>query len=391
MGLSPRLWRELYNVVALGVALLNYAFTDDERKTRDKFVAALENEDIRQDILTKPHRMLPEIDVKLARIQVAELAIKNGTWMCIAGLKKEKDILQFHAFWRRRGNKKSAPFKICYHPVRIEQTARATCAMKAMSDRTLCGALIVVETSNLGQRTSTIGGLLKVNGKFFALTTRHLPGNGGQDTEVENHGPEFRPGSLLIPNDEAFETDSQEFWDSFLLHSATGEQEEEAANRSAHPSMSDEYKGRDESGDFEQSLVADAPPGEGYFSFRVDEDEIFVGRDWQLVPIHPDDLLPNEIPEYQDAQEWAQFISLSIDMVCDDLSKLFERSPVTPKKTWVISGMGGLRNCSMLPNSSSMISTDGIVQEVWTIVFDDQGTCSSLLFRENQTESDKPT
>ncbi|KAF9870790.1 hypothetical protein CkaCkLH20_11689 [Colletotrichum karsti] len=386
-------WWGLYNALPKMAAEFNYHFTVEQYWARKRFDDGIRGS--RHKILTSPHRLLPTTTTHLVRIQASnDPAIESETRICVAGLGQKKEILDFHAYWRRRynkhwlqyPNKKSTLLKLCYSPVRVQAAALATCEAKVMSDKTLCGSLIVVRSSKSSQRTSTIGGLMKVNGKFFATTTRHLPEDSEQDMEVHNYGAKLQPDSLLIPNDDASETEWQELCESYRLliveedqskEEGYGEEQDDGdVNRLAHSHIADEDNqdsGPQEAEELDQSQSADTSPGEeGYFSFRIDEDELLVGRDWQLVPIHSGGLLPNEIPEQRDGPAWARSNPF-IEHICKDLRKMFKRDPGSPRKTWVISGMGGLKNCVMCPNPSSMISTDGTVQEIWTIGFDHQG------------------
>ncbi|KAF2665528.1 hypothetical protein BT63DRAFT_459109 [Microthyrium microscopicum] len=92
----------------------------------------------------------------------------------IRGLKSTKDIAYFHGFMSIKAVRSVyIPLKLCYDPSRLRRPASNEYEVSSTTaDKTLCGQLIQHRTEH-GNSTSTIGGIIEVDGKYLALTTAH--------------------------------------------------------------------------------------------------------------------------------------------------------------------------------------------------------------------------
>ncbi|KAL3295944.1 hypothetical protein RB213_010194 [Colletotrichum asianum] len=351
---------------------LDCFFSDEEKQSRDTFTKLIRQH--QHDILTSRTGKLPHITVKLAHIQHRATALEglnvNGeVRILIVGLRTKKSRRQFHTFWMRPENKHYVPFKLCYAPEAgaIFPAAVATCALKEIRDTTLCGRLIVIRSSNLGPRTSTVGGLLKIEDQFFALTTSHMPEDSDQMLENDNkRTTEKHSGTVLVFDDEAFERDWNDL-DEALLSNSDDEVDDSDTQAGDPYVLDDDGDEREEVG---RHSSHDMTIDGDYVMFQVSEERMRAGEDWQLVPVDLEHLLPNKIPEK--GRMGPPWENPYIEDFCNELSGLFKNNLGSARKVWVISGMGDFRSSWMCPNSSQMISPDGTEREVWTLEFDQQ-------------------
>ncbi|KXH39141.1 hypothetical protein CSAL01_03172 [Colletotrichum salicis] len=295
-----------------------------------------------------------------------------------------------------------SPLDLCYHKERVRRTAlEAAYAIRDPEQtRTFCGSLIVIQTPDLGQWTSTIGGLVSISGRFYALTTSHTPANEGElfddSADDESNSDE---GSLLIFDGEIDNDDSDSVTPSASDDDASAKSEtvgqlqetvsmgEEARNSGA--STAKEF-GVESSTEKEENTAAqsftdeirsanttlitpeDLATMEGHITNQIYEDDLRSGDDWLLVPVEASLLLPNRIPE--GACRPPGWQNPFIDSFRPELGQVFKdhNRPDTPpsrKTVWAVSGMGGLMRSHFCPNPAFIISGGGErVQEIWTVV-----------------------
>ncbi|KAK1479344.1 hypothetical protein CTAM01_14691 [Colletotrichum tamarilloi] len=191
----------------------NTAFTSEEKDVLKRFVTTLSAQ--RHQLFAKSEFILPTIVPSLVSILsaygssqtiaatgTADARKDTITLIRIVGLNRWDEIRFFHKIMSRPENRHVfSPLDLCYHKERVRRTAlEAACAIRDPAQaRTLCGCLIVVQSSNLGQRTSTIGGLLSIRGKYHALTTSHAPDDEDEppDNSVDDES-DSDVGSLFI-------------------------------------------------------------------------------------------------------------------------------------------------------------------------------------------------
>ncbi|EQB56934.1 hypothetical protein CGLO_03017 [Colletotrichum gloeosporioides Cg-14] len=231
-----------------------------------------------------------------SRAALEGLNMNGEVRILIVGLRTKKSRREFHAFGMRPENKYYVPFKLCYAPETgaIFPAAVATCALKEIRDTTLCGRLIVIRSSNLGPRTSTVGGFLKIKDQFFALTTSRMPEDSDQMLENDsNRMTEKHSDAVLVFDDEAFER-GWNYLDEALLSNSDDEVDDSDTQAGDSHVLDDDGEEREELGrDSSHDMTIDG----NYVMFRVNEERMQAGEDWQLVPVDLEHLLPNKIPE----------------------------------------------------------------------------------------------
>jgi hypothetical protein len=102
----------------------------------------------------------------------------SSPYICIKGLMKETEITAFHTVLSQRSVRDHyKPLRICYDKSLVETAASdvtyQTNASKTQD--TLCGTLLRTKRAGKPDCISTIGGIIKIDGNFFAVTTSHHP------------------------------------------------------------------------------------------------------------------------------------------------------------------------------------------------------------------------
>ncbi|KXH51888.1 hypothetical protein CSIM01_10774 [Colletotrichum simmondsii] len=366
----------------------NTAFTSEEKDVLKRFVTTLSAQ--RHQLFAKSEFILPTIVPSLVSISSAygssQTIAATGTadatrdaitLIRIVGLNRWDEIRFFHKIMSRPENRHVfSPLDLCYHKERVRHTAlEAACAIRDPAQaRTLCGCLIVVQSSDLGQRTSTIGGLLSIRGKYHALTTSHAPDDEDEPTDnsVDDES-DSDEGSLFI-FDSGIDSDDSDSVTSFASdddESARGEtageihetasMEEDTINDGAGSTREMRTKASTAEGEstaersFADMIRAinashitpeDLTTKEGYITCRIDEDRLRSGDDWLLVPVEANLLLRNKIPE--GAGKPPMWQNPFIESYCPDLNQVFvdhhhPDAPPSQKTVWAVSGMNGLR------------------------------------------------
>jgi hypothetical protein len=110
--------------------------------------------------------------VSITGIPTAE----EPTYICIRGLRGEDEIARIHKkLSTKSGRKLYRPLRLCYDTTLIMSASTEDIYEADMTGTqfTLCGTL--VQTSHSGSRNliSTVGGLVEIDGKIFAITTSH--------------------------------------------------------------------------------------------------------------------------------------------------------------------------------------------------------------------------
>ncbi|KAK1523454.1 hypothetical protein CABS01_05075 [Colletotrichum abscissum] len=391
----------------------NTAFTSEEKDVLKRFVTTLSAQ--RHQLFAKSEFILPTIVPSLVSISsaygssqtiaatgTADATRDTITLIRIVGLNRWDEIRFFHKIMSRPESRHVfSPLDLCYHKERVRRTAlEAACAIRDPAQaRTLCGCLIVVQSSNLGQRTSTIGGLLSIRGKYHALTTSHAPDDEDEPTDNSlDDESDSDEGSLFIFDDDidSGDSDSVTSFASDDGESARGEtaglihetasMEEDTLNdgagstremRSKASTEKEESTAERSFADMIQATNAshitpeDLTTKEGYITCRIDEDRLRSGDDWLLVPVEANLLLLNRIPD--GAGKPPMWQNPFIESYCPDLNQVFvdhdhPDTPPSQKTVWAVSGMTGLVRSHLCPNSSFMISGGGErVQEIWTV------------------------
>ncbi|KAL0780897.1 hypothetical protein CaCOL14_002232 [Colletotrichum acutatum] len=392
----------------------NAVFESEDKNILKEFVRILH--DYKEDLFDNHHFDLPHIVpilVSVSSTQTSsqiktlasklELVGKTPTRIRIDGLDDWGQMRRFHKIMSK--NKHIfTPLHLCYHKKEVLPAALGiTCVIRDPAlDRTLCGSLVIVQTPSLGQRTSTIGGLLSIRGSFYALTTSHMPHNDdepSEDSADDEGNSEAR--SVVIYNVDTDSEDSDSLTPSGSDDGASEECENmrqlqetvllDDSTSNVIPRNTEEVEIM-ASGDVDASITTEAEPHsdeigaavsgqitpedlaekEGYLTSQFQEDDLRSGDDWLLVPVENDLLLPNRIPEGMEKP--IQWQNPFIEGVCSDLDKEFGHRDMSPsaQAVWTISGRSGLLRGRLCPDSTFMISRGGKkVQEVWIVELDD--------------------
>ncbi|EXF75456.1 hypothetical protein CFIO01_07092 [Colletotrichum fioriniae PJ7] len=402
----------------------NAVFTLEEKKVLKKFVRILKV--CKEDLFDNHHFDLPRIVPILVSVSSTqtrsqiktmisklELAGKTPTRIRIDGLHEWGQIRRFHKIMSRNRHI-FAPLHLCYHPCYhkkkvLPAALGITCAIRdPVLHRTLCGSLVIVQTPSLGQRTSTIGGLLSIRGSFYALTTSHMPQNDDDDDDDDELSDDSADDeensearSVVIYN---VDTDSEDSDSLTPSGSDDGASEERELMRQLQETVSLDDSTSDviprtteevkimASRDVDATITTEAEPHseatgaavsgeitpedltekEGYLTSQFEEDDLRSGDDWLLLPVENDLLLPNRIPEGMGKP--TKWQNPFIEGVCSDLDEAFGHRDKSPsaQAVWTISGRSGLLRGRLCPDSTFMISRGGKkVQEVWIVELDD--------------------
>ncbi|KAK1522132.1 uncharacterized protein CCOS01_09844 [Colletotrichum costaricense] len=169
----------------------NVTFTDEERKVLNVFRLRLRNHNTA--FHAKFGRQFPVILLSLVSIepswwqQLRILSLSkpaSNTYICISGLEQSEDIRAFDRLMSQPGYKHLySPLKLCYENMKITRPAvPGSYDIDPSFTGTLCGSLVTFKDSDGSPRTSTIGGLVELDGQTFGLTTSHRP----QDESIAN-------------------------------------------------------------------------------------------------------------------------------------------------------------------------------------------------------------
>jgi hypothetical protein len=115
---------------------------------------------------------------------------------------KETEITSFHAVLSQRSVRaRYKPLRLCYDKSLVETASSDTTYQTATSETpdTLCGTLLHTMRLERGDWMSTIGGIIEVDGKFFAVTSSHHPSNRDSISDEGILDSESRsPGSSVV-------------------------------------------------------------------------------------------------------------------------------------------------------------------------------------------------
>ena len=121
-------------------------------------------------------------------------------YICIKGLRSEAEIIAFHAILSQRSiRERYKPLKLCYDRALVRTSAADKVYQGdiSLAEWTLCGFLMQVDDDKGQQWMSTVGGVIEIDGKLYALTTAHPPENGDSGSQGERqNGDSETPYSL---------------------------------------------------------------------------------------------------------------------------------------------------------------------------------------------------
>ncbi|KXH29991.1 hypothetical protein CSIM01_00705 [Colletotrichum simmondsii] len=316
-------------------------FTNEERTVLEAFLRRLKFDN------TAFHascgRQFPVITLSLVSIEhswwrqhsmLAPSKSAPKTHICISGFNKSEDIQAFDYLMSTKGYKHLySPLKLCYEKRRIILSAVSSLPdINPSSTRTLCGGLATFEDPNGSLRTSTIGGMIEINGQTFALTTSHHPED---ETVAENQKDAPSLANLIT----AFA--NGEFEDGDSLQPGTPE------------SVTMLSKHHEEDKTFDDTAIG--PDSNRGSLLSQDSDELW--NDWSLVSVEPSRRLPNIVLDSNEGVQITAFGSL-------DAASFLDKNP------WhvsIISGMSGVVHGVLSSNPSCMLAGAGNSFESWSI------------------------
>lgn len=289
-------------------------------------------------------------------VQIDESAIrlsKNNsvTYICVSGWAENADITNFHTVMSDSYHFLYDPWKLCYERVLLIQPAvhpeelyQITLQSDA-DENTLCGALLQTKLPE-EHWVSTIGGLIEVDDKRYALTTAHRP-------EREDSSDSNEPASSAA-------SPSQTLAEENLLDKVEPVLVFTSGKNSTRGDHSPGFKGEPIS---QLRNVLAWPEYPINPLLKVHE-----GSDWRLIPIKRELQFPN----YATVEYGG-----NIDSVRNYLRT--SKSP-SGLKANVKAGVSGFRSGVMSLNPSFLVSKGASLQKVWTLNLDnDCGKCQRHL------------
>ncbi|KAK7447870.1 hypothetical protein Landi51_06674 [Colletotrichum acutatum] len=319
----------------------NVGFTNKERTVLEAFLLRLKSHNTA--FYARYGRQFPVINLSLVSIEysrwqqlsmLAQSRSVPNTHICISGFEKSEDIRAFDRLMSKTGYKHLySPLKLCYEKRRIIRSAMSSLPDISPSfTRTLCGGLATFEDPNGSLRTSTIGGLIEVNGQTFALTTSHHPED---EMIVENQKDTPCLADLIT----AFADGEPE--DGDFLQPGTPE------------SLTMRPEHQEEGENLESTAIG---PGSSCGSLlNQDSDEPW--NDWNLVSVEPVCRLPNIVFDSNKEVQITAFGSLDAARFLDE----------NPWHVSIISGMSGVVHGVLSSNPSYMLPGTGNSFESWSI------------------------
>jgi len=274
--------------------------------------------------------------------------------ICIKGLTKESEITSFHAVLSQRSVRANyKPWKLCYDKSLVETAASLATYQTNTSEapQTICGTLLRTNEPGKGTWISTIGGIVEVDGEFFAVTSAHHP----------NHLDPISDESLLDSASGSFGTSVADT----LVEKGLLDTEVEPAL------IIDTWKEQEHGVELVNavgaaSVLLSKPPKPTNPFFWPDlNTTVREGSDWRLLTVDEEHQLPNCIP-FQQSTKGAQMPSTATSplyLTADplDLSK---------RAVYILAGVSGV--CpGMLSNNVSFLNLgNDKPQIVWSVKLD---------------------
>lgn len=222
------------------------------------------------------------------------------------------------------------------------------------TQETLCGTLLRTERPSEEAWISTIGGLIEVDGKFFAVTSSHHPCN------TESTSDEDIPDSISgSPGSSVANT---------LIA-------EDLLDADMEPALIiDNWRERVTSvGDLpsESVLVTKPPQPINPFFWPDLASSAEQGSDWCLLPVGEELQLPNSIPIQQSGEDDVQTVQILAPGNRRDRKYLKSYTTELSKKVvYILAGMSGVCPGLLSSNVSFLRLRDGKSRVVWSVKLD---------------------
>jgi hypothetical protein len=279
-------------------------------------------------------------------------------YICIKGLMKESEITSVHTILSQRSVRAHyKPLRLCYDKSLVETAASEATYHTNTSEtpETLCGTLLRTEQRGKGIWTSTIGGIIEIDGKFFAVTSSHHPSTADSTSEEGIlDSISGTPGSSLA--DTLFEKGSIEDDIEPALIVDTWKGQEHQSSLKASPT---------------QPVLLTKPPHPTNPFFWPDftPTRAIEGSDWCLLDVEERLQLPNSIPLQRSGENSSQREQRSIPA---HSRRYLEAYPIDLSKrpVYILSGVSGI--ClGLLSTNVSFLSIRGERSRVvWSVKLD---------------------
>jgi hypothetical protein len=266
-------------------------------------------------------------------IQGSKAGTKPCPYIRFTNFRTEEDVRKYHAALSKRKVKYQyhPPLRLCYEIQRLNfHAAKANIQVEGDPGETLCGKTAVIEDGDT-RRLVTIGGVIKVDNKLYAMTAGHDTTADKQLQSVSESESSF--GSF---------TDDTEYDDDI-----------ESALICGGPSAaSDDGRHPHRDGQTDQHHTLPGPPP---LIFRGSS---MCGDDWSLHLIEDPMLaLPNSFPGIDGA---------STEYMTDPASQPVLRVS-GPKDAWLLAGVSGPRVVHMIPGIMSFPLPSGNWVSAWKV------------------------
>ena len=266
-------------------------------------------------------------------IQGSKAGSKPCPYIRFTNFRTEEDVRKYHAALSKRKVKYQyhPPLRLCYEIQRLNfHAAKANIQVEGDPGETLCGKTAVIEDGDT-RRLVTIGGVIKVDNKLYAMTAGHDTTADKQLQSVSESESSF--GSF---------TDDTEYDDDI-----------ESALICGGPSAaSDDERQPHRDGQTDQHHTLPGPPP---LIFRGSS---MCGDDWSLHLIEDPMLaLPNSFPGIDGA---------STEYMTDPASQPVLRVS-GPKDAWLLAGVSGPRVVHMIPGTMSFPLPSGNWVSAWKV------------------------
>jgi hypothetical protein len=280
----------------------------------------------------------------------------SSSWkcICIKGLTKESEITSFHAVLSQRSVRAHyKPWKLCYDKSLVETAASVATYQTNTSEvtQTLCGTLLRTEQPGKGTWISTIGGIIEVDGKFFAVTSAHHP----------NHSDAISDESIL---DFASGSPGTSVADTLV--------EKGVLDTDVEPALIiDTWKKQEHGVELVNamgaaSVVVSKPPKPTNPFFWPDlNTTVREGFDWRLLTVDEEHQLPNCIP-FQQSTEGEQTPATAPSPIYLTANPL----DLSKRAVYILAGVSGVCQ-GMLSNNVSFLNLgNDRPQIVWSVKLD---------------------
>ena len=340
--------RQKFQKLAFGSALGLRAdrmgdFTEQETETLGQFQTAY---DANRTAWFRGKRV-PSLIFELVALRSADAGAASGgkpeTSICVRGLSSDDDIRKFHEVMSKSAIRRLySGMRLSYDKTLIRRPAREIDEeydhLPSSFGETLCGTRISTRREGHADWSSTIGGILQVDGKLYAVTSSHKPDDNDVASTTVSLSNESSPSTLV---DDDYDDDVEPalvldlpYLEKPLDHGKT------AATRG----------------------VALETPSYFWPTLTTCGQTLEEGDDLRLIRLSSNHCFPNSLPrktEHTSAANGTTYIT--------------ELSNIKPsrKRVSILAGFSGLCRGTLL-SSPAFFSIHGAAPaEVWTVVLDD--------------------